>query len=197
MANKVGVGKGNTKAAAYLYTAPEGTPLPTDAKTALPAEYTALALVSDEGVTFSVDSDSSDIKDWGGRTVQTVRSGRTETAKFSLIETNMAAMKQVYGESAVSGTEDKFTIDHAAAEAATLVYVWEVLLSDTQIKRIVAPRGKMSELDDITYAPGDAVAYPITIKCLEGTEGFSVREFVETVDSTYNPGGGGEPGGGE
>lgn len=181
--NYIGVGKGNATGTAYLYTAPLGTALPTDASTALAEAYTKLALIDDEGVTDSVDSETNELVDWSGEVVATAEGKRSETLKYNLVETSMAAMKEAYGDDAVTGTEDKFTVDHKTIDRVAKVYVFEVLLSKDRIKRIVVPNGKVDTLDDITYAPGEFVKYPITLKCLKTADYPAVREFVETITS--------------
>lgn len=60
----VTVGKG--RVTGYLFVAPNGTALPTDATTDLPEAYKNLGYIDEDGVTETVDTSSEDIKDING-----------------------------------------------------------------------------------------------------------------------------------
>lgn len=60
----VTVGKG--RVTGYLFVAPNGTALPTDATTDLPEAFKNLGYIDEDGVTETVDTSSEDIKDING-----------------------------------------------------------------------------------------------------------------------------------
>ena len=63
--NKKNVSLGKPKKTGCLYYAPAGTALPADATTALPAAYTCVGYLSEDGVTNATDTDTTDINDMG------------------------------------------------------------------------------------------------------------------------------------
>ena len=78
--NKKNVSLGKPKKTGCLYYAPAGTDLPTDATTALPATYTCVGYLSEDGVTNATDTDTTDINEMGGirccpRSAATARHG--------------------------------------------------------------------------------------------------------------------------
>ena len=93
--NKKNVSLGKPKKTGCLYYAPAGTALPTDATTALPAAYTCVGYLSEDGVTNATDTDTTDINEMGGIKVLSEISGYGETWQFNMIETNEASLKQI------------------------------------------------------------------------------------------------------
>ena len=73
--NKKNVSLGKPKKTGCLYYAPAGTALPTDATTALPATYTCVGYLSEDGVTNATDTDTTDINEMGGIKVLSEISG--------------------------------------------------------------------------------------------------------------------------
>ena len=153
-----------------IFRAPKGTTLPTDATTALDAAFQALGFVSEDGLTNSKSLETESIKDWGGRDVLTVQSGRTDTYQVTLIEIlNLEVLKMVYGDDNVSGTlATGITVRGNVEELGSAVYVIDLALRDGAKKRIVIPNGSLSELGDVTYVRNGVAGYPVTIKADAG-----------------------------
>lgn len=85
MPNSKNVTGAKPKVAGAIYRAPLGTALPTDATTALAAEYKDLGYVSDEGITQSESKDSSNVVAFGGDVVYITEGEHTDTFKFAEI----------------------------------------------------------------------------------------------------------------
>ena len=77
--NKKNVSLGKPKKTGCLYYAPAGTALPTDATTALPAAYTCVGYLSEDGVTNATDTDTTDINEMGG--IKVLSEHRAATAR--------------------------------------------------------------------------------------------------------------------
>lgn len=186
-ASNVSVGK--PVAAGAIFSAVSGTAAPTDATTALAAAFGELGYANDSGLVNSIETDSNDIKAWGGDVVLSVRTSRKESFKYTLIEAlNVNVLKEAYGQDAVSGTlETGLTIKHSAAELPHRVYVFEILLTGNRVKRIVVPDGQVSEVADVSYTDGDPIGYETTLVAYPDADGVTAYEYIAKIAA---PGGG-------
>lgn len=179
-ATKVSVGK--PKVGGAVYRAAAGATLPTDAVTALGTDFKQLGYISEDGLTNSNSPESDVVKAWGGDTVLTLESGKTDTFQFSLMEvTNTEVLKAVYGDDNVTGTlEDGITIKANSTEQTEHSYIIEMVLKDGVLKRVVIPSAKLTELGDITYTDGDAIVYEMTITAMPDEDGNTHYEYIQS-----------------
>lgn len=63
----------------YIFSAPEGTALPTDIKTPLDPAFKCLGFISEDGYVETVDEDSDDIPDMNGDIMDSTNSNRVES----------------------------------------------------------------------------------------------------------------------
>lgn len=131
--------------------------------TALPAAYTCVGYLSEDGVTNATDTDTTDINEMGGIKVLSEISGYGETWQFNMIETNEASLKLRFGTANVTGTADKLTVYHAIPSGESLVLVFEIAMTGNRVKRIVVADGTITEFDDTTYSAGEAIGYGVTM----------------------------------
>ena len=171
-----------------IYRAPMGTTLPTDASTALANAFICMGYASDSGLVNGSSMESSDIKAWGGDIVLTPVSGRTDTFKVTLIEAkNADVLKVVHGDGNVTtATKNnieggKITVAVKAEEQDYYVWAVDMILSNNAIKRIVIPKGKVTEVGDVTYKDDEAVGYEITITASPDSSGVYHYEYIETT----------------
>lgn len=64
----------------YIFSAPDGTALPTDIKTPLDPAFKCLGFISEDGYVETVDEDSDDIPDMNGDIMDSTNSNRVESA---------------------------------------------------------------------------------------------------------------------
>jgi len=178
-ASNVSVGK--PKAAGGVYSAPIATALPTNATTALASGYVGLGYVSDAGLVNSISTDTNDINAWGGDRVLTVRTSRSESFKFTFIETNADVLKEVYGQSNVTDSSGALTVLHNNTVNPTRRYVFEIALTGDRVKRIVVPQGQITEVGDVTYVDGDPIGYEVTISAYPDGSGNTAYEYIASV----------------
>ena len=92
---------GKPKAVGGVYIAPAGTTLPTDGTTALTGAYVNMGYISEDGYVQSIETDTEEIKAWGGDVVLTAQSSYKETHTVNFIETKCW---QDYGQCKIHST---------------------------------------------------------------------------------------------
>ena len=172
------------RVAGVVYRAPKGTTLPTDADTALGNSFTSLGYLSEDGFTNNYEISSEDIREMGGNIVLTVQTEVSDTFTFKLISAlEVEVQKAVYGEDNVSGSlAAGMAVTVAGAEPEESVWVFETIMRDGALKRIVIPDGKISAIGEIAYRRNEAVGYDITLTALlDSTAGFNHKEYTKAA----------------
>lgn len=179
MGNNVSAAK--PKIGGAVSVAPTGTTLPTDAVTSLAAAFTQLGYISDSGLKNSNSLSSNSVKAWGGDEVLITFNGREVSFGYTLLEsTNVNVLKQVFGDENVTGTLETGIAIAAKSniELPEQVFVIDMVLKDNALKRIVIPAGRVTDIGDITYEDGDAIAYDVTIKAVPDSSGNTHYEYI-------------------
>lgn len=187
------------KAGGAVWSAPAGGKnVPTDAISDLAPEYEGHGFISEDGIANQVETDTNDLKAYGGKVVKTVQTSRKETFTFTPIETNARTLKDQYG-------DDNVTIDekgnicalHNAKTRPARTFVFETVLDENKVQRDVVPFGRITEVGEKKFADGEAIASQLTISCEEDTAGNTAYTYIaeivdEPTDNTDLTGGTGE-----
>ena len=185
MSNAANVTTGKRRTDGGIYFAPAGTTLPTNATTTLATAFKNLGYVSEDGVTNSLSKDVTEIKEWGGDTIDTVLTAQTDTFQFTLIESlNTDTLKAVYGDANVTESSGAITVTVKAAEAPSGVWVIDMIQKGNKLKRIVIPNGKVSELGDVVYKADEAVGYDVTVAANLDSSGNTHYEYIASAPTT-------------
>ena len=180
MANTVSnVSAGKPNSSGSIYRAPIGTTLPTDASTALNEAFVCLGYASDDGLKNEYSTED-EVKAWGG---DVVMSTKEDKFTVSLIEVkSLDVLKAAYGDDNVTGTlaaGATVAVNDAAQEPAC--WVFEMLLAKDTLKRIVIPKGTVTEIGDIEYKDDEPVGYELTIACGADDSGNTHYEYLKTA----------------
>lgn len=183
--NSANVSVGKPVAAGAIAAAPVGTTVPTDAITTLDTEFTRLGYVSEDGLTNGVEIDTEEIKAWGGDTVLTVRTSRTETFSWTFIETaNPDVLAEVYGEKNVEGDiETGLTVIHNNDDLPRRSYVFDMLLTGDRVKRIVVPEAQITEVGETVYVDGEVIGFEVTLSAYPDNRGNTAYEYIAAAAS--------------
>ena len=79
MATVTNVSVGKPAVGGAIYRAALGSTIPTDATTSLASAYKQLGYVSEDGLTNTNSPESDEVKAWGGDTVLTLQTSKTDT----------------------------------------------------------------------------------------------------------------------
>lgn len=173
------VSLGKFKVGGYAYWAPSGTVLPTDSSTPLAAAFKLLGYLSEDGLTNTTDTDTTEIKDANGTTVMKVITSYAESYQFALLEVLRAeAAKMRYNTGAVTGTDKSMTIKHQMPSDEDFVLVFEIAMSGDVKDRLVIGNGTRAEFGDRQVHAGDAQVYDVTASANDMGNGVTAIEYI-------------------
>lgn len=173
------------KVGGAVHRAPLGTPLPTDAKTALDGGFKPLGYISSDGLTNSNSPTSENTTAWGGDTVLTQQTEKPDTFQFTLLEAlNPDVLATVYGDDNVEGNlTTGITVKANATEQTSCSWVIEMILKNGAVKRIVIPDAAVTSVADIVYSKG-VMGYGTTLTAVPDENGNTHYEYIVGKSST-------------
>ena len=145
----------------------------------------SLGYISEDGVTVATDTDTDDKSDWSGKTIASPMTSYSESISVTFLESRDSVLKTVYGDANVTTSEGVTEIRHNKNFSGSHLFVFDCVVSDTKVKRIIIPNGVITERDDMEMNNSDLAGYAPTIKCLPSPffGGDVMREFI--YDTTH------------
>lgn len=154
-----------------VWFAPQGTAVPTATSGVLASGFNEVGYVMDDGITVTVDNDSTDIRAWqNGDLLRTVQSSVTFSVQFIMGETNEFSLQlffnnYTHGAGVVDGS-----VTWNGSQPYRGAFVIDVV-DGTNLIRIVLPDAQVSDRGDISIVNGDAFTYDVTLRGYPDTSG--------------------------
>lgn len=162
---------------------PAGTTLPTDATTALHANFDEVGYANEDGITQNINEERTDIKAWqNGDIVRKVRSSHDVTYAFTMLETNLVSLEIYYGDGSVTGTLADGVVEIKGDMNTRGEWVLHVIDGDNLI-RIVIPDGEVTERGEVSFVNANAVQYPVTITAYPDATDVKAYQYLATEGS--------------
>lgn len=150
-------GSGEISVGATSATAPTDTG-------ALPAGFSGLGYLSDEGTTEARARSFNDIKGWqNADTVRTVITDANLTYAFTMIQTNKETVELFYGTTVTQSAANGSYVIVPASTGGRKSFIIDVI-DGANLKRIYVPQGEVTDTGDVVYRNGEPVGYQVTIK---------------------------------
>lgn len=182
------------KADGYIFRAPKGTKFD-DLKTpnvALPDTFVGLGYINDEGIVESFSMDSEEKKDMNGTTVKVVKTSRSKTYQFTLMQTSDDTLKVVYGDdNVITNSGLREVKDNANGAVDSLYCLWFVTgetETDIEYTRVFIPNGAVSEIGDVTWLGTDIKQYQVTIAAQPDAESNTAYMYTQTFKKSTTAG---------
>ena len=147
--------------------------------------YTCVGYLSEDGITDSVETSTSDLKVYGGVIIESTLTEFSEKYKFTMVEVlNEAAQKVAWGTNSV-GTG---YVDHGPGgfNDESHVIVVANALKGGKVSFKVIPYGTLSSLSDISYKDDELVGYVVEILAAAGgyadNPEATSREYIYTAE---------------
>lgn len=173
MAETVLLGLGTDASTGYFFHAPANTALPTDPTATLPSTWEKVGYVTADGLTFSQDRSTQDLKDWANKVRRTIMTDHNETIKMGIMETTEETMKVLFGEdnvtavAATTASGKKITVNLSSSSLPEPEAFLFLMKDGDAVTMIGTKKGQITELGDVTLAPSDAITWDATIKGLD------------------------------
>lgn len=179
MPDKTKVSTGKPKVAGAVFSAAVGSTLPTDASTSLGSDFVDLGYLSEDGLTNKFSPTKENIKEWGGSIVATLQTEREDTFSFTLIESSNAdVLKRVFGSANVTENSGAITVKATSADTESFAWVFDMILRNNRVKRIVVPSASITEVGDVSYVAADLISYNVTITAEVDATGATHYEYI-------------------
>lgn len=163
---------GKPKLTGAIFVAASATTPPSNATSELASAYKCLGYISEDGMKHEITRESETVKDWGGNTVLTSQTEYEEKFTFAVLEMLKKEVLQViFGDTNVTETSSLRTVLGNSKELPSLVWVFDMVMSNGKARRIVVPSGKVSSVGEITYKNNEAVSTELEVTAVPDSNG--------------------------
>ena len=166
--NKTNMGIG--RAVGMAYTAPENTALPATPGETLDPAWVEIGAVSEDGITWGTGKDAEPLKNWAKKVVRVIGSDESGNVQVPFIDTTEDTLKTIFGAdnvtiSAATATHGKVVSVTVAPGVSAPPAAFLFLMKDgDDLLMLGTESGVVTDLDDIGFAPTDAITWNATIE---------------------------------
>ena len=156
-----------------FYHAPAGTALPSSLRTPLPSTWTHVGDVSDAGLTLTLDKSVTNLRNWANAIKRVIMTEHSETIQAPIMDTTPEVLRTIVGDGNVTESNGVVTVGLSDGELPPEeAFLW-LMKDGDDLLGIGCSYGQVSALDNVTFAPGDAIRWTPTITAM-GTDGFKL-----------------------
>lgn len=138
--------------------APEGTAMPTDARTALASAWDDSGYVSEDGLSVTITRSTTPIRDWSKAAVRNLLTEFGGAIAVAFLQVDEFAAKRMFGEdnvtvtAATTTTSEVIKISIGAELPPIEAWCFSMKDGDARI-RVLVPRGQMTDVNQIDFKP--------------------------------------------
>lgn len=160
-------------------SAPVGTTAPVNPTDAYAAGWLEYGYISEDGVTETFTSESTDIRAWqNGALVRTINSKTDAMFKFVVLETNKVIKADFFPGSTIGTTTGITTTTVKAVQPNPRAFALDILDGSVHIRKII-PRGEITTRGDLVYKNDEPIGYEVTIKVYPASDGTLYIEYTD------------------
>lgn len=138
--------------------APEGTAMPTDARTALTSAWDDSGYVSEDGLSVTITRSTTPIRDWSKAAVRNLLTEFGGAIAVAFLQVDEFAAKRMFG-------DDNVAVTAATRDAGAIIKIdigaelppieaWCFSMKDGDARiRVLVPRGQMTDVNQIDFKP--------------------------------------------
>lgn len=142
-----------------------------------------LGLISDDGLTESLDSSREEWTPWGYLApVRSQITKETTTFKFTCWESNINVLSLRYRSPISAFTQynaKEVQLSQTQNTAPDLRAFGFDIVDGTNVFRYVIPLGEVTDVGDVTYKSNDIVGHEFTVTAHPGSDGVSIRRMMQ------------------
>ncbi len=160
---KLGIGD----VSGMFYHAPAGTALPATATATLGAAWKEVGDVSQDGISFSKDMSTENLRNWANVIKRIFVTEHTESIQAPIISTTVESLKTVLGDGNVTESGNTIKASLSNAELPPEEAFLFRMKDDDDVIVIACEKGQVTAMDSISFAPGSPITWSPTITALE------------------------------
>jgi hypothetical protein len=183
-ATKVLIGAPDQVGTGAILSAPLGTALPADARTAIHEDFTGSGYVSQDGISLTPEYSTNDIVDWSGSVVRRLLESFNGTIAWSHIQWDVDSLRNAFGDENVTVTPA--TATHGEQIAVRIgshlpeAKSWVFKMKDgNSLIRIVVPNGQVTNVDEMVFNKQNPIPLPVSLACYPDANGESIYIFTD------------------